>query len=75
VRKSAGSIGERPFATVHRNEVSYTEPALASPMARVPSPDTADAWLLNGPPARSPRPTIPALVQRNASGSKFAFEP
>jgi hypothetical protein len=44
-------------------------------MTRVPSPDTADAWLLKTPPARSPRPTSPVPVHRKASGSKLAFDP
>src|SRR6185295_12968190 len=75
VRKSAGRSCARPFAVVHLNDPSYTNPLLASPIAREPSPDTAEAWLLNGPPGRSPRPTMPAFVHRKASGSKFAFEP
>src|SRR5262245_59336789 len=38
------------------------------------SPDMPEAWLLNAPPGRSPRPTIPAAVQRKASSPKSALE-
>src|SRR5678815_3446143 len=41
---------------------------LLSPTIIEPSADTPQARLLKVPPGKSPRPTIPFVVQRNASG-------